>query len=61
MDYPITKQEYNRIRTLLYEESGISLGENKQSLVVSRLSKRLRELEIDNFATYYDHVTQDDS
>ena len=61
MDYPITKQEYDRIRTLLYQESGISLGENKQSLVVSRLSKRLRELEIDNFATYYDHVTQDDS
>lgn len=61
MDYPITKQEYDRIRTLLYQESGISLGENKQSLVVSRLSKRLRELEIDSFAAYYDHVTQDDS
>ncbi len=61
MDYPITKQEYDRIRTLLYEESGISLGENKQSLVVSRLSKRLRELEIDSFAAYYNQVTQDDS
>lgn len=61
MDYPITKQEYDRIRTLLYQESGISLGENKQSLVVSRLSKRLRELEIDSFAAYYDHVRQDDS
>ncbi|MEQ1794590.1 MAG: protein-glutamate O-methyltransferase [Nitrospira sp.] len=61
MDYPISKQEYDRIRTLLYEESGISLGENKQSLVVSRLSKRLRDLEIDSFAAYYDHVTQDNS
>ena len=38
MNYPITKQEYDRIRTLLYEESGISLGENKQTLVVSRRS-----------------------
>jgi chemotaxis protein methyltransferase CheR len=61
MDSPITKQEYDRIRMLLYEESGISLGDNKQSLVVSRLSKRLRELEIDSFAAYYNQVTQDDS
>lgn len=61
MDYPITKQEYDRIRTLLYQESGISLGESKQSLVVSRLSKRLRELEINSFAGYYDYVTQDAS
>ncbi len=61
MDYPITKQEYDRIRALLYHESGISLGENKQPLVVSRLSKRLRELKIDSFAAYYDRVRQDDS
>lgn len=61
MDYPITKPEYDQIRTLLYEESGISLGENKQSLVVSRLSKRLRELKLDTFGAYYEFVTQDGS
>ena len=61
MDYPITKQEYDHIRTLLYDESGISLGENKQSLVVSRLSKRLRDLQLDNFDAYYEFVTSDES
>lgn len=61
MDYPITKEEYDQIRTLLYDESGISLGENKQSLVVSRLSKRLRDLQLDNFDAYYEFVTSDDS
>ena len=61
MDYSIAKQEYDRIRMLLYEGSGISLGENKQSLVVSRLSKRLRDLELDSFEAYYEHVIQDDS
>ena len=61
MDYPITKEEYDHIRTLLYDESGISLGENKQSLVVSRLSKRLRDLQLDNFDAYYEFVTGDDS
>lgn len=61
MDYAMTKTEYDQIRTLLYDESGISLGDNKQSLVISRLSKRLRELEIDSFGGYYDLVSQDSS
>ena len=61
MDYPISKKEYDQIRTLLYDESGISLGESKQSLVVSRLTKRLRELQLDDFASYYDYVRQDSS
>lgn len=59
MEYSITKQEYDDIRTLLYDEGGISLGEHKQPLVVSRLTKRLRDLELDNFASYYAYVTQD--
>lgn len=61
MDYPITKAEYDQIRTLLYDESGISLGEHKQSLVISRLSKRLRELQLDTFGAYYEFVMQDGS
>lgn len=61
MDYPITKTEYDQIRTLLYDESGISLGESKQSLVVSRLSKRLRDLDLDSFEAYYEFVTSDTS
>ncbi|GMV51897.1 MAG: chemotaxis protein methyltransferase CheR [Nitrospira sp. OLB3] len=61
MEYSITKQEYDRIRTLLYDESGISLGESKQSLVVSRLTKRLRDLQLDNFTAYYAYVMEDAS
>ncbi|MDH4187611.1 MAG: protein-glutamate O-methyltransferase [Nitrospira sp.] len=59
MEYPISKREYDDIRTLLYDESGIALGESKQSLVVSRLSKRLRDLRLDSFAAYYAVVTED--
>jgi chemotaxis protein methyltransferase CheR len=61
MNYSITKQAYDRIRTLLYEESGISLGENKQSLVVSRLSTRLRELRLNSFDDYYERLATGDS
>lgn len=61
MDYPISALEYDHIRTLLYDECGISLGDNKQSLVVSRLSKRLRDLSLDSFDAYYEYVTNDGS
>ena len=61
MEYEISKLEYENIRTLLYDESGISLGDSKQSLVVSRLTKRLRDLHMDGFASYYQYVTQDQS
>jgi chemotaxis protein methyltransferase CheR len=61
MDYSLTKEEYDHIRTLLYDECGISLGEHKQSLVISRLSKRLRTLQLESFAAYYEFVTGDDS
>ena len=61
MDYTISEREYTNIRTLLYDESGISLGDSKQSLVVSRLSKRLRDLSLESFDAYYSYVTEDGS
>ena len=59
MEYKITSKEFDRFRTLIYDESGISLGQQKQSLLESRLSKRLRELGLETFSQYYDKVTGD--
>lgn len=59
MDFAITSQEYERFRGLIYTESGISLSDHKQTLLVSRLSKRLRELGLSTFSEYYDRVTED--
>ena len=59
MDYSITGEEFQRFRTLIYDESGISLGEQKKSLLASRLSKRLRDLDLDTFAEYYSKVMED--
>ena len=59
MDFEITPEEYEQFRSLVYDESGISLGENKKSLVSSRLSKRLRQLGLDRFSDYYELVTAD--
>ena len=59
MEYSITAEEFQRFRTLIYDESGISLGEQKKSLLASRLSKRLRDLDLATFSEYYAAVTQD--
>lgn len=59
MDCKITSKEFGLFRTLIYDESGISLSPQKQSLLESRLSKRLRELELETFLQYYDKVTGD--
>lgn len=59
MEYSITAEEFQRFRTLIYDESGISLSEQKQTLLASRLSKRLRDLDLASFSEYYTKVTQD--
>lgn len=59
MDYSIAPAEYKQLCSLIYDESGIALGENKQSLVLSRLTKRLRELHLTTFSAYLELVTGD--
>lgn len=59
MEYAISTEEYQRFHRLIYDKSGISLGDRKQSLVKSRLSKRLRDLQLSTFSEYYDLVLSD--
>lgn len=61
MDLAITAEEYQRLSALIYEESGIALGAQKQSMLVGRLSKRLRELGMGSFTEYYETVTKDET
>jgi chemotaxis protein methyltransferase CheR len=59
MEYSITAEEFHRFRTLIYDESGISLSEQKQSFLASRLSKRLHDLDLATFSEYYAKVIED--
>lgn len=43
---------FDRIAKIVHEESGIILGEGKKSLTVSRLARRLRVLQLDDFRAY---------
>ncbi len=59
MDYALSSDEFEQFRALVYQESGISLNDNKKSLIVSRLAKRVRALGLESFQAYYDLVVGD--
>jgi chemotaxis protein methyltransferase CheR len=55
----LSREDYESIRRLVYETSGINLGDQKMQLVRARLGKRLRAGNFKSFRDYYDHVTGD--
>lgn len=54
---PLDDTQLKFFQTLVADETGMKLAAGKKNLVVSRLSKRLRELKMDNFASYISHVS----
>jgi chemotaxis protein methyltransferase CheR len=56
----VTDEEYLLFRSLIYKESGIDLKECKRSLLMSRLSRRLRELELPTLKDYYQRLMAND-
>ncbi len=55
----LTPAVYERIRALVHAEVGIELGPAKQSLVESRLGKRLRELGLPGYDAYLERLDAD--
>ena len=55
----LTDAEFEKISRLIYDQCGICLGQGKESLVRSRLGKRIREGHFESFWNYYEHVVQD--
>jgi chemotaxis protein methyltransferase CheR len=50
--------EFEQFRAWLHRSSGISLAPSKQALVFSRLSKRLRQRELNSFGDYFRLIMQ---
>ncbi|MDH5600292.1 MAG: SAM-dependent methyltransferase [Gammaproteobacteria bacterium] len=46
-------------KSLIYEKAGITLASSKRSLVVGRLSKRMRQLKISSFTQYHSLITEE--
>jgi chemotaxis protein methyltransferase CheR len=51
-EFLFTDSDFSRIRTLIHHRAGIALGEQKRQMVYSRLSRRLRELQLPEFSAY---------
>lgn len=51
-----TRADFERVRRHIYRSAGISLNDNKQQMVYSRLGRRLRVLGIHSFQEYMDLV-----
>ncbi|MGP0173015.1 CheR family methyltransferase [Pseudomonas sp. NCHU5208] len=48
----LSDREFAQFRQLIYDIAGISLSETKKPLVAGRLSRRLREFELDSYGDY---------
>ncbi|HEY3325191.1 MAG TPA: CheR family methyltransferase [Planctomycetota bacterium] len=52
------QRTFERFRQIVYENSGIALGPNKQALVAARIGKRMRQLGIAAHKDYLNFLTQ---
>ena len=55
----LTEQQFSKIRTLVYQTSGIDLKHGKEELVKARLGKELRKQNITSFDRYVEQVIND--
>jgi chemotaxis protein methyltransferase CheR len=60
-EFDYTPADFERVRQLIYKHAGISLSPLKQDMVYSRLARRLRVLNLDNFAHYLDYLEKADA
>jgi chemotaxis protein methyltransferase CheR len=55
----LSNEEFRLFQDLVRQESGIHLGAKNRAMLISRLWKRLRTLDLDSFAGYYRQVKAD--
>jgi len=56
--FDLSDKEFQLFKELIYRETGINMSDKKKKLIVARLSKRLRVLELDSFTEYYHYLKE---
>jgi chemotaxis protein methyltransferase CheR len=57
-EFIFTPQDFERIRAMLYQHSGIKLSDSKKDMVYSRLGRRLRATGLKSFQDYLARLEQ---
>ncbi len=55
-DESISRADFARLRGLIYERSGITLNDDKRTMLELRIKRRLRSLNLDSFGQYCDYL-----
>ena len=55
----ISNEEFAKLRNLIHQRFGINLTEQKRSLLVGRLQKLMRSLNLSTFSDYYTYLKED--
>ena len=58
-DVIMSDKEFNILRKLIYDTTGINLQEHKKTMLVSRLKKRLLALGLNSYGVYYKILLND--
>ncbi len=61
VEIELRPEEFDLFRRYIYEKVGISLSEQKTTLVKGRLNKRLNQLNLPSFRAYYEYLIHDES
>ena len=54
--FDLSKKEFQLFQEIIHRETGIHMSDKKKKLIVARLSKRLRALNLQNFTQYYEYL-----
>lgn len=60
-EFALSDREFARVKARVHAHAGISLSEAKRTLVVSRLAKVIRQLQLRSFDDYLDHLERSGS
>lgn len=60
-EFDYADADFARVKAIIYRKAGINLGDSKKQLVYSRLARRLRALQLNNFDEYLAYLEHNKS
>lgn len=59
-EFKFRQEEFQALRKIVYDRTGINLKDNKEQMVYTRLARRIRSLKMKDFASYLEFLTSRD-